>query len=148
MIFIRYIFLALVGQLKCLFNVLPDEQLGFLCGCSTERQLLSVVEDWHITLGKRNPIHAAFLDVAKTFDKVDHQILLMTLSQIGVQETASHGSAATSLVGRFNQGSVAVFPLFSQSLLASHRAQSLVCSSSSFISKTFHLHKCNLCIIC
>ncbi len=69
-------------------NVLPDQQFGFLKGRSTEWQLLTVLEDWHDTLDKGNQIHAAFLDAAKAFDRVDHSVLLSMLSDVGIRGRA------------------------------------------------------------
>ena len=61
----------------CLANrVLPDSQFGFLPGRSTVWQLLSVLDDWHAARERGTSVHAAFLDLAKAFDRVDHQILI------------------------------------------------------------------------
>ena len=61
----------------CLANrVLPDSQFGFLPGRSTVWQLLSVLDDWHAARERGTSVHAAFLDPAKAFDRVDHQILI------------------------------------------------------------------------
>lgn len=73
----------------CLHNdVLPDEQFGFLKGRSSEWQLLSVLEDWHTALDRHCCVHAAFIDAAKAFDRVDHSILLKRLAEIGVRGSA------------------------------------------------------------
>ena len=69
-------------------RILPDEQFGFLKGRSSVWQLLSVLEDWHTALDKQCHVHAAFLDAAKAFDRVNHTVLLKMLAEIGV-----HGSA-------------------------------------------------------
>ena len=59
----------------CLANrVLPDSQFRFLPGRSTVWQLLSVLDDWHAARERGTSVHAAFLDLAKAFDHVDHQI--------------------------------------------------------------------------
>ena len=68
-------------------GILPDEQFGFLKGRSAEWQLLSVMESWHLARDQRKRVHAVFLDAAKAFDRVDHSILLKTLSAIGVKHT-------------------------------------------------------------
>lgn len=69
-------------------NIFPDEQFGFLRGRSTEWQLLSVLEDWHVKLDGKSCVHAVFLDAAKAFDRVDHTILLSRLADIGVGDHA------------------------------------------------------------
>lgn len=65
-------------------NILPQEQFGFLKGRSAEWQLLAILEDWHVALDSHKHVHAAFLDAAKAFDRVDHTILLRTLATIGI----------------------------------------------------------------
>ena len=51
----------------CLENqVIPQEQFGFLKGRSAEWQLLSVLEDWYVTLENGHHVHAAFLDVRQS----------------------------------------------------------------------------------
>ena len=69
-------------------SLLPDEQYGFLRGRSTEWQLVSLLEDWHAALDRRQHVHAAYLDAAKAFDSVDHTILLTVLRDSGICGTA------------------------------------------------------------
>lgn len=69
-------------------NVLPDEQYGFLKGRSAEWQLLTVLQDWHHALDRKNCVHAIFLDAAKAFDRVDHSVLLRKLADSGVVGSA------------------------------------------------------------
>ena len=69
-------------------GVILDEQFGFLKGRSAEWQLLSVLEEWHVALDEHHCVHAAFLDAAKAFDRVDHSVLLARLASIGVRGTA------------------------------------------------------------
>ena len=72
----------------CLANrVLPDSQFGFLPGRSTVWQLLSVLDDWHAARERGTSVHAAFLDLAKAFDRVDHQILIKKLASSGLSST-------------------------------------------------------------
>ena len=47
-------------------------------------KLLSVLNDWQTTVDKGHIIHAAFLDLEKAFDRVDHDILLKKLASIGL----------------------------------------------------------------
>jgi len=55
--------------------------LGFVKKCSTTSLLLSAVNDWannHLTT------HCIFVDFAKAFDSVPHQLLLLKLKAYGV----------------------------------------------------------------
>ena len=64
---------------------IPEQQFGFLRGRSAEWQLLSVTERWHEARDRRKHIHAVFLDAEKAFDRVDHAVLLRSLSNIGLR---------------------------------------------------------------
>ena len=64
---------------------IPEQQFGFLHGRSAEWQLLSVTERWHEVRDRRKHIHAVFLDAEKAFDRVDHTVLLRSLSNIGLR---------------------------------------------------------------
>lgn len=71
-------------QSHCLRNkAIPDEQFGFLPKRSTLWQLLSVIDDWERTLDDGHCVHACLLDMAKAFDRVDHQLLLQKLRSVG-----------------------------------------------------------------
>ena len=73
----------------CLDNgLIPDEQFGFLSKRSTVWQLLSVMDDWLQALDTGHCVHAGFLDVAKAFDRVDHGLLLLKLSTLGIRGVA------------------------------------------------------------
>ena len=90
----------------CLNNkVIPDEQFGFISGRSAEWQLLTTLENWQVALDKHNHVHAVFLDAAKAFDRVDHQVLLNTLAQAGVGDTVLSWIAGY-LSGRLIQAKV------------------------------------------
>ena len=66
-------------------TVFPDCQYGFLPKRSTVWQLLSITNDWAQAIDHGKRVHACFLDVAKAFDRVDHNILEVKLSSIGVR---------------------------------------------------------------
>ena len=51
---------------------------------STVWQLLSTTDDWEETLDNGDRVHACFLDMAKAFDKVNHDLLLQKLRSVGV----------------------------------------------------------------
>ena len=65
-------------------QAIPDCQFGFLPKRSTTWQLLEAVNDWEEALDKGHSVHACFVDVAKAFDRVDHNLLLHKLPSIGV----------------------------------------------------------------
>ena len=64
-------------------DAIPDEQYGFLPKRSTVWQLLAVLDDWECALDTKKCIHSCFIDIAKAFDRVDHNLLLRKLADIG-----------------------------------------------------------------
>ena len=77
---------------RCIYNRLIDHisthlhhlQFGFLRGKSTTSQLLRVLHEIGELLDKRVQTDVVYLDFAKAFDRVDHQLLLKKLSNFGV----------------------------------------------------------------
>ena len=63
---------------------LHNLQYGFLRGKSTTSQLLKVLHEFGESLDKRIQTDVLYLDFAKAFDRVDHQLLLKKLSNFGV----------------------------------------------------------------
>ena len=61
-------------------GAIPDERFGFLPQRSTVWQLLFVLEDID------SKVHACFLGISKAFDRVDHGLLLCTLSDVGIKD--------------------------------------------------------------
>ena len=61
-------------------------QFRFLKGKSTTSQLLHVLHEIDELLNKRTPTDVVYLDFAKAFDRVDHQLMLKKLSNFGVGE--------------------------------------------------------------
>ena len=69
-------------------NVIPDDHFGFLPGRSTVWKLLLTTENWQEALDAGHTVHALFLDVAKAFDRADHNLLLSKLRSVGFSESA------------------------------------------------------------
>ena len=67
-------------------GAIPDERFGFLPQRSTVWQLLFVLEDIDSALDERKEVHACFLGISKAFDRVDHGLLLCTLSDVGIKD--------------------------------------------------------------
>ena len=63
---------------------LNDGQHGFVRGRSTQSQLLAHYSDIYETLMEGKRIDTIFLDFAKAFDKVDHEILLEKVRNHGI----------------------------------------------------------------
>ena len=77
----RYIYNQLVNHISCQLHNL---QFGFLKGKSTTSQLLQVLHEIGESLDKRIQTDILYLDFAKAFDKVDHQLLIKKLRRVRV----------------------------------------------------------------
>lgn len=66
------------------FNVIPEEQHGFLSGASTASNMLDSVFDWTTALNSGEAVDVIFIDLSKAFDKVCHSKLLMKLDSLGI----------------------------------------------------------------
>ena len=77
---------------RCVYNHLIERissqlhnlQYGFLKGKSTTSQLLQVLNEIGELLDKRVQVDTIYLDFAKAFDRVDHQLLLKKLRLFGI----------------------------------------------------------------
>ena len=66
-------------------NLVTDAQHGFRSGRSCFTQLLDHIENILKSLQENNEVDVIYLDYAKAFDKVDHEILLAKLRRLGVK---------------------------------------------------------------
>ena len=60
-------------------------QFGFLKGKSTTSQLLRILHDINKSLENRRQVDSVYLDFAKAFDKVSHNLLLVKLQRFGIR---------------------------------------------------------------
>ena len=65
-------------------NLISESQHGFHNKHSTITLLASTVGDWAACLKRRNSVHSLLLDLAKAFDSVPHQQLLLWLESLGI----------------------------------------------------------------
>ena len=72
------------------YNLISTKQFGFLKNLGTADALASTVDFLYDKLGKSKPTAAVFLDLAKAFDSVDHNILIDKLYFYGIRGTASN----------------------------------------------------------
>ena len=66
--------------------VISKDQHGFRSGRSTLTQLLNHFDDVFNAMLQGNDIDTIYLDYAKAFDKVDHQLLLLKMARYGFPE--------------------------------------------------------------
>uniref|UniRef100_A0A3B1JMQ8 Reverse transcriptase domain-containing protein n=1 Tax=Astyanax mexicanus TaxID=7994 RepID=A0A3B1JMQ8_ASTMX len=83
-------------------NILSDFQSGFRAGYGCMTAVTKVLDDIITALDSKKTCIAAFIDLAKAFDSVDHRVLLSRLSSIGLS-TSCCDWFASYLVGRVQQ---------------------------------------------
>lgn len=72
-------------QERCFYNL----QFGFRLNCSINSALMSIIENIRTHLGDGKYVAGVFVDLKKTFDIVDHDILIKKLENYGVRGVAS-----------------------------------------------------------
>ena len=65
-------------------NLISESQHGFCNKHSTITLLASTINDWAACLERCNSVHSLLLDLAKAFDSVPHQRLLLRLESLGI----------------------------------------------------------------
>ena len=63
---------------------MSQHQYGFQPNRSTTKLLLQALDDWTLSLERRESVHCLFLDYAKAFDSVPHERLLLKLESLGI----------------------------------------------------------------
>jgi len=72
------VFESIVGRwfLYIILPTLDPYQFGALRGRSTSHALVSILHQWCSTLDAGGSVRAAFIDLAKAFERVDHNLLV------------------------------------------------------------------------
>lgn len=68
------------------FNLLSPCQSGFRPGHSTQDALVYVTDKWRKEIEDRKYVGVVFLDLAKAFDCIDHQIMISKLPLYGIRD--------------------------------------------------------------
>lgn len=70
------------------FNILSERQYGFREGKSTQDAILHLTSEMYKALDESKPALCIFIDLSKAFDTVSHTLLMNTLENIGIRNTA------------------------------------------------------------
>jgi len=65
---------------------LDKYQFGAIRGRSTTHELVDILQHWHQALNDNESIRVVFIDYAKAFDHVDHNIVINKLHKLGVSK--------------------------------------------------------------
>ena len=66
------------------FNLISDNQFGFLLGRSSCSQLLCAINKWFLCYNSGDNINIVYIDIAKAFDSICHSKLISVLSSLGI----------------------------------------------------------------
>ena len=68
--------------LECVSHQLDTKQFGSIKGKSTTHALVDILHLWHTALDERKQVRILFVDYAKAFDHVDHNIFITKLTSL------------------------------------------------------------------
>jgi hypothetical protein len=71
-------------------SIISNKQHGFCKGKSTNTAIAEFIERVYKSVDEREISIGLFLDLSKTFDLVDHDILLEKIAEIGIREVAQN----------------------------------------------------------
>jgi len=79
---------SIVGKhiLSEMGNKIDTRQFGGLRGRSTTHALVDILHHWHEALNNNQSVRTLFIDYAKAFDHVDHNIVIRKLINLGVSD--------------------------------------------------------------
>ena len=69
-------------------NILNKYQFGFRSGYSTQKAIFDLMCSLHRSLNREDIMGLLFLDISKSFDSLDHEVLLRKLGNISLAENS------------------------------------------------------------
>jgi len=73
---------------------LDDRQYGALRQLSTTHALVDMLHHWHVDVDKGESARTVFVDFAKAFDHVDHNVLVPKMVALGLPDVIVRGMCA------------------------------------------------------
>ena len=68
------------------FSLLNNSQYGFRSGKSTALALMELTEEISSAMDEKMYTVGVFIDLKKTFDTIDHKLLIQKLQHFGIRE--------------------------------------------------------------